>query len=144
MDTDLAPIDVAQHWPFLERHLVRLPPAVRRALWLVAEAQVDTDGEACSVRSRLLEAGGTAGEAGRVSVVLTELEERDVVVRYRGRGRRPHLWSFRPNIYRWRGFVWESSAKDVEEAVSQCFCRAADAVVARFPGQRLVELQRRA
>jgi hypothetical protein len=145
MDSDLTPFDVAQHWPFLEQHLFRLPLAVSRALRIVAEGQVDTDGEACSVRQRLLaEPYASPGMAGRASVVLNQLEEREVLIRYRGRGRRPHLWSFRPDLSRWRGFAWSPSAEGVNEAVSQCFCRAAGDLVARIPGQRLVELRRRA
>jgi hypothetical protein len=144
MDTALAPIDVAQHLPFIDRYLVQPAPAIRRALWLVAEGQVETDGEPCPVRARGLAEGATPGEAGRTSVVLNELEERGVLVRYRGRGRRPHLWSFRPGIERWQGFHWGGSAGDVAEAIGGCFCRAVGDLVARFPGQSVVEFRRRA
>lgn len=145
MDTDLAPIDVAQHWPFLFRHLVRVPLAVERALREVSEAQVDTDGEAVSVRARFLKREyATAGEAGRMSVVLRELESRGVVYGRRGSGSRAHVWSFRPNIDRWRGFTWDAPVRDIDLAVTDCFCRAAGDLVARFPGQSLVQLRRRA
>lgn len=144
MDPALTPIDVAQHLPFVDRYLIRPAPAVRRALWLVAEGQVETDGEPCPVRARGLGEGATPGEAGRTSVVLNELEERGVLVRYRGRGRRPHLWSFRPRIEHWQGFHWGGSAGDVSEAIGGCFCRAVGDLVARFPGQSVVEFKRRA
>jgi hypothetical protein len=144
MDTNLAPVDVAQHLPFVDRHLIRTPPAVRRALWLVAQGQVENEGDPCPVRARALSAGDTPGEAGRTSVVLNELEERGVLVRYRGRGRRPHLWSFRPRLEYWQGFHWGEGPREVCEAVSGCFCRAGDNFVARFPGQSVVQLRRRA
>lgn len=144
MDTNLTPIDVAQHLPFVDRYLIRPAPVIRRALWLVAEGQVETDGEPCPVRARGLSEGASPGEAGRTSVVLNELEERGVLVRYRGRGSRPHLWSFRPRIEHWQGFHWGGAAGDVSEAIGGCFCRAVGDFVARFPGQSVVEFRRRA
>ena len=136
------PIDVAQHFPFIAGHLHRPPRAVIRALWLVAEGLVETDGEPCPVRARGLDAGNTAGEAGRTSVVLAELEERGVVVRYRGRGRRPHLWSLRPRLEHWRGVAWSSPPGDVAAAIGSCSCRAVLDFVARFPGQGVADLRR--
>jgi hypothetical protein len=154
MDTSLAPIDVAQHFPFLDRNLIRTPPAVRRALWLVAVGQITTEGEPCPVRARFLSGDvehpdcpewlPSPGGAGRVSVVLNQLEERGVLVGYRGRGRRPHLWSFRPELQRWQGFHWEVPVGNLSEVVTGCFCRAASDLVARFPGHRLVQVRRRA
>lgn len=144
MDTSLAPVDIAQHLPFVDRYLIRTPPAMRRALWLVAIGQVENEGDPCPVRARALAEGGTPGEAGRISVVLNELEERGVLVRYRGRGRRPHLWSFRPRLEYWQGFHWGEAPRDVCEAVSGCFCRAGDNFVARFPGQSVAAIRRRA
>lgn len=154
MENPLAPIDVAQHLPFIDRHLIRTPPAVRRALWLVAEGQLETDGEPTPVRARCL-AGhvdhpdapewiGSGGEAGRTSVVLNELEERGVLVRYRGRGRRPHLWSFRPRLEHWQGCHWGGAVGEVSDTLCDCFCRAAADLVARFPGQSVFEFRKRA
>jgi len=145
MTDPLAPFDVAQHWPFLDRQLVRTPPAVRRALRLLAEGQVESEGEACSIRQRVLaEPYASPGEAGRASVILRELEKRGVVVGYRGRGSRGHLWSFRPSLRAWDGFDWVSGAKASEDAIGDCFCRAVDNFVARFPGQSLVQIRKRA
>lgn len=144
MTDTLSPYDVAQHWPFLERHLFRLPPAQRRALELVAVGQVAVDGEAVPVRARALAQGFTAGEAGRVGMVLADLERRGALWCYRGRGRRPHLWSLRPELGKWRGFEWGAAIDSVAEAIGGCFCRATFDFVARSPGQGLVELRRRA
>ncbi len=154
MDTTLSPIDVAQHVPFIVRKLRRMPPAVERALWLVAVGQVATEGEPTPVRARLL-AGDvdhpdcpdwipSAGTAGRVSVVLRELEERGVLVGYRGRGRRPHLWSFRPKLDRWQGFNWEEPVGSIVAPVGECFCRAIPDLIARYPGQGMLHLRHRA
>lgn len=144
MTSTLTPFDVAQHWPFIDRHLHRLPPAYRRALELVALGQVEVDGEAVPVRARALGQGLTPGEAGRVGMVLAELEQRGALWRYPGRGRRPHLWSLRPELHKWRGCDWGAAVGAVSEAVGDCFCRATFAFVARSPGQSLVELRRRA
>jgi hypothetical protein len=137
MDTDLSPIDVATHWPFLLRHLpLERWETGRRALDMLSQLQVDTGGDPVAMgRTRIAGSDLTPGEAGAVWRSLVELEERGVVARFRGRGRRPDAWTFRPDIAHWRT-PWRYSGREVERAIDGCICRAECAVAARTPGQR--------
>jgi len=137
MTDSLAPIDIASHWPFVERSLgLDRWTVAKRILAALAMRQVRTDGAPVQLgRSSLVEGGMTPGEAGRASVVLAELERRRVVVRYPGRGRRAHAWSFGPEPMHWRPMPWRWSARAVQEAITGCVCRAGSAVAARCPSQ---------
>lgn len=139
MDTDLAPIDVATHWPFLERMLLlERWESGRRAGAMLAQLQVDSGGDPVSMgRTRIAGSDLTAGEAGSVWRSLVELERRGVTARFRGRGRRPDAWTFRSDIAHWREMPWRFSGPGAEKAIDGCFCRAANAVAARNPGQRV-------
>ena len=139
MDTSLAPIDVAAHWPFIRRNLdLTGQRSMQRALGLLAVLQLEARGEPTQVGlARARSAGLTAGEAGRLRVVLRELERRGVAMRFPGPDRRGHAWSFRPEIGRWAAMPWIGSREGVARAVLACSCRAASADGARIPGQRI-------
>lgn len=131
MDPRFASYAISSHWPYLDAHLeLTRQPAVRRALWLLAQLQVDVDGAPVLLGpERLGVAGLTRGEAQWIRATLAELEGRRVVVRYAGAGRRPAAWSFRGPIAHWRGFGWRRSgaraiAKVVEDCASSRFCES--------------------
>lgn len=135
--SELGAVDVSQHWPFIRRKLfLGRWVAADRAMSLLAQHQAESGGEPAELGGRRIaaELGLTAGEAGGVWRAFKELEGRLVVVRHRGRGRRPDAWSFRPEISRWWGLPWESSARGVEAAIGACGCRAGNTVAARIPG----------
>ncbi len=140
MDAPLAPIDVANHWPFLRTYLLLDHwPAADLALGALAERQVENEGEAAAFGTRFWRGSGlTAGEAGRVTQSLAELERRGVVFRYAGIGRRPHAWSFAPSIRHWRDLSWSRPARQAERVIAACSCRAPCPFVARFPGQSVL------
>ena len=142
MDTSLAPIDVAEHWPFIDRQLFRFPKSARRALAALAWSQIHADGQPCSIRQALLASGVTAGEAGRSAMVLRQLEGQGILWRYPGAGRRPHHWSLRPDLSRWRGVHWSISGREVERVISGCWCRAITTDDARLPGHNIVDFRR--
>ncbi|HEV2369115.1 MAG TPA: hypothetical protein VGR90_04530 [Acidimicrobiales bacterium] len=137
MDTSLAPIHVANHWPFVDRHLsLERWQTGRQALEFVAQLQNEAAGEYVRIgRKRLTESKLTAGQAGAIWRALTELEERGVVARLRGAGRRPDSWSLRPELTHWRGMPWKYSGREVERVLCGCISRASCAVAARTPGQ---------
>jgi len=138
----LLPLDVAEHWPFIDRQLFRLPKAARRALAALAWQQVHADGQPCSIRQALLDSGVTAGEAGHTSMVLRQLEGQGILWRFPGSGRRPHHWSIRPELSRWRHVSWETSGRDVEALIGACWCRAVLASDARIPGQQIIRFRK--
>lgn len=145
MDTtpDLTPLDVAQHWPFLRRHLtLDRHRSMLRALDTLASAQVQADGEPVELGQRRIRetAGLTNGEAGRVRMALAELESRRVAWHYPGAGSRASAWAFRSDLSHWRAMPWRWSGGAVEEAIRLCICRAASAFVARSPGQSVLQL----
>lgn len=136
MSPALTPFDVATHWPFIRDCLVldRKRP-MDRALHLVADAQVTSDGNPATLgRARIHESGLTDGEAGRVTVILRELEKRRVLVCHPGRGRRPHAWSFQPDLRRWQAMPWRVGPKDVVNQILLCPCRAIRMEAARLRG----------
>jgi hypothetical protein len=126
MDTDLAPIDVALHWPFIRKHLqLDRRPAARRALEALAVQQLAADGHAVRFGTKFwLAAGMTPGEAGRTTTALRELEDQRVVARYQGRGRLGDSWTFVPSVRHWTAMPWIGSGRSVETAVASCSCRA--------------------
>jgi hypothetical protein len=136
MSPALSPLDVANHWPFVRDCLLleRKRP-MNRALHLVADAQVVSDGMPATLgRSRIHESGLSAGEAGRVSMVLRELQKRNVLVCREGAGRRPHAWSFNPDLRRWERMPWRVGPREVEQAILACSCRALHESAARLAG----------
>jgi hypothetical protein len=137
MDTDLAPIDVANHWPFIRSnlHLERWPAAAV-ALDQLAYWQVDAGGQPVRFGTKFWteHVGVTAGEAGRIRMVLLELERRRVVARYPGAGRRGNSWTFLTSIESWRSMPWGGTGRNVAVVVRGCLCRAARGGIARFPG----------
>ena len=137
MDTDLAPIDVALHWPFIRSHLLlERWPAAGRALDALAVQQLDANGRAVQFGTRFwTEAGLTRGQIGATTQALVELERRRVVARYSGRGRRGHSWTFVPSIRHWVAMPWSGRGRNVDDAVRSCACRAPRPVVAVIPGQ---------
>jgi len=137
MEADLTPLDVATHWPLLRHHLLLdRSPAYLAALDLLAERQVEAQGNPCYLGVGAIEAAGfTRGQTGRFRQVLRILEERGVVIRFAGSGRRPNLWSFTGSVQRWTGMPWRYSAREPVRAIAGCACRVACVVVACFPGQ---------
>lgn len=131
-------MDVASHWPFIERNLVLTRwGSASLALGALASLQVESQGEPAYLGAARLRAGGlTDGEARNVIRTLTELSERDVVIRHPGRGRRSSAWSFRPDLTNWRRMPWVWGALAVESALGACVCRASSGFDARNPGQR--------
>lgn len=144
MAPDLEPIDVARHWPFLRRHL-HLERNIKTAdvLSLVARLQVTAEGAPVELGAKRLAAllEATAGEAGRLRVVLASLEERRVLYRQRARGSHPDAWSFFPDVAKWRRMPWRWSGREVEQAIGSCICRAGSAIPARIPGQSMLRLR---
>jgi hypothetical protein len=140
MDTTLAPIHVANHWPFVDRHLsLERWDTGRLALETVAQLQNDAGGEYVALgRSRLTASKLTPGQAGAIWRALVELEDRGVLARRRGAGRRPDAWGFRPELSQWRGMPWRYSGREVERVLCGCISRASCAVAARNPGQSVV------
>lgn len=144
MDPRFAAYAVASHWPYLDHHLeLSRQRAVRRALWLLAQLQVDVDGAPVLLgRSRLRDLGLTPGEADRVAAILRELDDRRVVARYAGGGRRPDAWAFRAPLDHWRGFTWRTQGgKATAEVAFKCarsrFCEARCDFVSYLPDQGL-------
>jgi len=137
METSLAPVDVANHWPYLrEQLLLERWPSARVALDAVAVRQAEGGGSPATFGSRFwLDSGMTKGQASRVTQTLVELERRRVLSRHRGAGRRPHAWSFVPSVRHWVAMPWVYSGRDAERAISLCACTAACPVVPRLPGQ---------
>lgn len=140
MDTSLAPIHVANHWPFVAKqlHLERWETG-RMALEVVAQLQNEHTGALAPLgRKRLTEGKLTPGQAGAIWRALSELEAMGVLVRCRGAGRRPDGWGFRGDVAHWRGMPWKHSGRTVENALGDCISRADCAVSARNPGQSVV------
>jgi len=136
MDTTLNPIHVANHWPFVDRHLsLERWDTGRQALETVAQLQNDAGGEYVALGRKRLGETMTPGQAGAIWRALVELEERGVLARRRGAGRRPDAWGFRPELSQWRGMPWRYSGRAVERVLCGCISRASCAVAARNPGQ---------
>ena len=121
----LTALDVAEHWPYLQRNLhLSRKPAMERALHLISEAQVSAGGQPARLGGRQIRSTGlTAGEAGNVWRSLRELEQRGALLEYPGRGSRAAAWSLVPDLAHWRGMPWRSSARDVERGILACDCR---------------------
>jgi hypothetical protein len=137
MDTDLAPVDLALHWPFIRSHLLlERWPAAGRALDALAVQQLDALGNPVRFGTKFWRAAGlTDGQIGSTTDALLELERRRVVARYPGRGRLGHSWTFVPSIRHWRSMPWSGTGRSVEITVRGCACRGPCPVVAVVPGQ---------
>ncbi len=137
MDTDLAPIDIALHWPFIRRHLlIGRRPSAARALDALATRQLDAGGNPVSFGTRFWRGAGlTPGQIGATTDALLELERRAVVARYPGRGRLGHSWTFVSSVRHWSGMTVPGTGRAVTVAVSGCACRGPRPVVAVIPGQ---------
>ncbi len=136
MDTTLSPIHVANHWPFVDRHLsLERWETGRLALETVAQLQNDAGGEYVALGRKRLAETMTPGQAGAIWRALVELEDRGVLARRRGSGRRADSWGFRPELSQWRGIPWRYSGREVERVLCGCISRASCAVAARNPGQ---------
>ena len=143
MDPRFANYAIASHWPYLDAHLeITRSPAVRRALWLLAQLTVDIDGSPVLLgRARLRELGITPGEAEHVLSTLADAERRRAVVRHPGSGRRPAAWSFRGPLEHWRGFLWRAvGARTLSDTVLGCarsrFCEGRCDFASEMPGQK--------
>jgi hypothetical protein len=146
MDTELAPIDVAMHWPYVRRnlHLERAEP-IRRALGILSDLQCDAGGQPVRLGRKVIVTHGarlmpeiiwTPGVAGAVYNALVDLERRNVVKRWRGRGgREADAWSLHGDLGHWRSMPWGTAGKTVGTAVRGCICSTFRAVAARNPGQ---------
>ncbi|HUC37016.1 MAG TPA: hypothetical protein VMR97_07830 [Acidimicrobiales bacterium] len=134
-------LDVANHWPFIRRHLQlhRRQKRFEKVLWALALRQAASNGDLVSMSEKqLLAHAMTGGEAGRARMVLRALEERGVVKSVRaGRGK---LWTFQGDIGHWR-LPWWHSRREVARAVSSCVCstRALWAPPARLAGQSVAD-----
>ncbi len=133
---DLDPTTVANHWPFIRRHLdLERWPSADLALGALAVRQVECGGQSVTFGTWFWKAAGlTRGETGRITMTLLELERRGVVIRYRGRGSRPHAWSFAPSMRHW-SMPWVGSGRNVHAVIRGCICRAARPGIARLPGR---------
>jgi hypothetical protein len=138
MDTDLAPIDIALHWPRIRRHLLlHRWPSAARALDALATSQLDVGGNPVQFGTKFwTELGLTPGQIGATTKALLELERRRVVSRQFGRGCIGHSWTLLPSVSHWRGMTVPGTGRGVEEAVRACDCRAPRAGIALLPGQR--------
>lgn len=143
MDPRFTAYAIASHWPYVDAHLeLTRQPAVRRALWLLAQLQVDVDGAPVLLGlARLREAGLTRGEAQWLRASLVDLESRRVVSRYLGSGRRPSAWAYRGPLDHWRGFEWRHvGSRAIAKVVTDCararFCEGRCNFVNGLPDQR--------
>jgi hypothetical protein len=133
----LTSIDVANHWPFIRRHLlIDRSRSLSRGLELLASGQAAAAGDPVPMgATRLRTVGLTPGEAGNVWRNLDRARRAGVVSRYAGTGARPSLWYFVPSLDRWR-LPWRWSGREVEAAIAGCvLCRAGYAQAARSAGR---------
>jgi hypothetical protein len=138
----LTSLDVAIHWPLVLDHLpLDRQLSLSRGLETLAEGIVESHGQPVAMsNARLIDLGVTRGEGGRMRENLRLAERARVVVRpYRGGGTRPDLWTFQPDLARWR-LGYRVSARYVATAIAGCVdCRARMSTVARLPGGGLAE-----
>ena len=143
MDPTLSPIDVVQHWPFVDRHLrLERKRGDRTALAYLARRQLEADGNPVLIgRKRLREDGvcKTEGEAGAFMKILAELVRRRVIDRRTGRGSAPGTWSLRADIGHWDAMPWMHSGRGVLRAISGCNSRAQCAIGAQNAAQRAIK-----
>jgi hypothetical protein len=129
---------LANHWPIVERNLLwRQATSLQSAAFILANELLTTGGYPVPLgRKRLCEiAELTQGECSALLRSLRELEFRNVTQCLFGRGNQPAVWTFSPDISRWRSMRWVDSARVVEDHISTHICVAPFAFAYQFPDQ---------